>query len=37
MRGAFRGLLFAVIGIALVGVVLASPASAALTLFNSFT
>jgi len=30
-------LLFAVIGIALVGVVLASPASAALTLFNSFT
>ncbi len=37
MRGASRGLLFAVIGIALVGVVLASPASAALTLFNSFT
>ena len=37
MGGAFRGLLVAVIGIALVGVVLVSPASAALTLFNSFT
>jgi PEP-CTERM motif-containing protein len=37
MRGTFRGLLVAVIGVALVGVVLANPASAALTLFNSFT
>ena len=37
MRGAFRGLLVAVIGIALVGVALASPASASLNLFNSFT
>jgi hypothetical protein len=37
MRATFRGLLVAVIGIALVGAVLASPASAALNLFNSFT
>ena len=37
MRGVFRGLLVAVIGIALVGLVLASPASAALNLFNTFT
>jgi hypothetical protein len=37
MRTALRGSLAAVIGVALVGFVLATPASAALTLFNSFT